>query len=493
MEDRNEIVSIDACSPEEIETWKECIKTAIFSDLISLRELDKNAFNELFYGRSNETAQFCDSLEVFCKTGRNYLIVGEAGIGKSSFLYKIFLNENHELHSYIYPVFIDFRKGSASRDAALINFIDKIDAYFSEVKFPLNTMEKPKEAGTIDYNLIKISEHFTNYEPNENHKHLMLLVDDLDYADDFWLEFLLAIHNLVASPKISFVLSVRPLLEYKIRTENDVLYRDIVRNTKRIDLSPLAVKKILYKRLAPIIKENSEIAFHTYIKRLFRRDSAICRILRKQYGVKNLDQLARFEFPFTGRLVTFMSEITNGNNREVFDIAEAVLRYIFIHANELSTREEEGEKKYVVNREAMIKIFGNGEVEYESNYKLFNLNEKYNKCIDGNQYSLHYNVLEAVKYVGTINGEVYKVLAQYGHSKEDVLKSLSILEDRNHRLVVPIRTDDSLKGSRHVVLETEYKITMKGDKYLEMVEFDPQWECYRKKYGQPGDSIQRLL
>ncbi|MFO1422442.1 MAG: ATP-binding protein [Candidatus Competibacteraceae bacterium] len=156
---------LNLCTPEELDAWKACIKSAIFSDLIALRELDKKAFSELFSGRENETAQFCESLEVICKTGRNYLLVGEAGIGKSSFLYKIFLNENRELHDYVYPIHIDFRKGALSRDSALINFIDKIDRYFSDVGFPINTLEKPKESGTIDYNLIKISEHLTAYQP----------------------------------------------------------------------------------------------------------------------------------------------------------------------------------------------------------------------------------------------------------------------------------------------------------------------------------------
>lgn len=484
---------IKQCSQEELDAWKECIKSAIFSDLIALRELDKKVFNELFYGRENESAQFSDSLDAICKTGRNYLIVGEAGIGKSSFLYKILLNENHELNASIYPIYIDFRKGAVSRNAALINLIDKIDGYFDAVGFPINTLSSPKDSGNIEYNLIKISEHFTAYLQGDKHKYLMLLVDDLDYADDFWLEFLLAIHNLVASPKLSFVLSVRPLLEYKIRSANDVLYRDIIRNTKRIGLACLSVKNILYKRLAPIIRENEENAFHGYIKRLFRRDSAICRILRKQYGIKNIEQLARFDFPFTVKLVTFMSEITNGNNREVFDIAEAVLRYIFIHSNTLPTRVEEGEIKYIIPREAIIELFWSDRSKYESNYELFNINEKYNETSSGDRHSLHYNVLEMVKYTGMFDDRAFRILEKYGHKKDDVTKSLSVLEDRNHRLIVPIRTDQSLRGARHVVLETEYEITKKGDKYLEMVQFDDDWLCYRDKFGNPGASIKRLL
>ncbi|MFO1422443.1 MAG: hypothetical protein U1F70_02145 [Candidatus Competibacteraceae bacterium] len=321
----------------------------------------------------------------------------------------------------------------------------------------------------------------------------MLLVDDLDYADDFWLEFLLAIHNLVASPKISFVLSLRPLLEYKIRTENDVLYRDIIRNTKRIELSILSVRKTLYKRLAPIIKENEELAFHNYIKRLFRRDSALCRILRKQYGIKNIEQLARFEFPFTQKLIAFMAEITNGNNRKIFDIAEAVLRYIFIHSSDLETRMEDGEKKYVISREAIIDLFWDNKDKYEANYELFNLNETFHEDASGMLHSLHYNVLEIVKYVGILDERAFTILERYGHKRQEVLMSLSILEDRNNRFIVPVRTDQNVKGTRHVILQTEYKITNKGDKYLEMVEFDSEWKCYRDKFGHPGDSIRRLL
>lgn len=493
MNNENNTKDLNSCTPDEIEAWQSCIKSAIFSDLIALRELDERAFNELFSGRENEIAQFYESLDVFCRTGRNYLIVGEAGIGKSSFLFKIFLNEYRELRSYVYPIYIDFRKGALSRDSALINFIDKIDRYFDDVGFPINTLQKPKESNTIDYNLIKVSEHLTKYNPVDNNKFLMLLVDDLDYADDFWLEFLLAIHNLVTSPKISFVLSLRPLLEYKIRTENDVLYRDIIRNTKRIELPALSVKNTLYKRLAPIIGENDELAFYNYIKRLFRRDSALCRILRKQYGIKDIEQLARFEFPFTQKLMTFMTEMTNGNIREVFDIAEAVLRYIFINSNNLKTRMEDGGKKYIINRESIIDLFWKNKKKYEANYELFNLNEVFSIDENGRQHSVHYNVLEMVKYVGIFDERTFTILERYGHKRYDIVNSLKVLEDRNHRLIVPIRTNTNVRGTRHVGMQTEYKITNKGDKYLEMVEFDDKWECYRNEFGHPGNSIKRML
>jgi len=484
-----ETVGLNICSEEEINAWEDCIKSAIFSDLISLRELDKKTFSELYYGRTNETSEFQNALEIVCKTGRNYLVVGEAGVGKSTYLYKIFLNEDDELHKHIYPIFIDFRKGAITLNAALINFIDKIDNYFQTVQFPINTLEKPKENGTIEYNLLKISEHLSRYTPTEKHKPLLLLVDDLDYADDFWLEFLISIHNLIASPKMSFVLSVRPLLEFKIRTSNDVLYRELIRNPKRIDLGSLSVTNILNKRLAPIIRQNQENPFHHFIKHLFRRDSAICRILTKQYGIKNLEQLAKFEFPFTNKLMDFMAQVTNGNNREVFDIAEAVLRYIFKNANKLDTRVEEGETKYIITREVIVELFLTDRLKNESSYELFNLNEKINES--GN--SLHYNVLEAVKYLGILNADAYKILERLGHSKSDVDTSLSILEDRNNRLTVPLRTNEGVKGARNVVLETEYGITKKGEKYLEMIVIDDEWQCYRNVCGEPGTSIRAEL
>ena len=484
-----DIVELDSCTQEEVENWQSCIKSAIFSDLISLRQLDDKTFSELYYGRTNETSEFRNALDIVCKTGRNFLVVGEAGVGKSTYLYKIFLNEDDELNSHIYSIFIDFRKGAISLKAALISFIDKVDKYFDTVNYPINTLESPKDSGNIEYNLLKISEHLTNYIPGESHRPLLLLVDDLDYADDFWLEFLVSIHNFVSSPKMSFVLSVRPLLEYKIRVSNGVLYRELIRNPKRIDLGSLSVTNILNKRLAPIIRENEENPFHHFIKKLFRRDSAICRILRKQYGIENISQLARFEFPFTEKLMDFMAQVTNGNNREVFDIAESVLRYIFKNADNLETRIEHGERKYVIERELIIELFLSGKVKHESNYEIFNLNEKVNE--EGN--SLHYNVLEAVKQLGVIDGAALRLLEQNGHNSSDVFSSLKVLEDRTNSLIVPLRTNESVQGNRAMVLVTEYGITKKGDKYLEMIDFDEEWQCYRDVIGMPGKSITELL
>jgi len=485
----DDVVELNSCTEEEVSTWQDCIKSAIFSDLISLRELDDKTFSELYYGRTNETSEFRNALDIICKTGRNFLVVGEAGVGKSTYLYKIFLNEEDELNNHIYPVFIDFRKGAITLKAALVSFIDKIDKYFYTVNFPINTLESPKDSGNIEYNLLKISEHLVNYKPSGKHKQLLLLVDDLDYADDFWLEFLMSIHNFVASPKMSFVLSVRPLLEYKIRASNGVLHRELIRNPKRIDLGSLSVTNILNKRLAPLIKENEDNPFHHFIKKLFRRDSAICRILRKQYGVVNISQLARFEFPFTDRLMDFMAQITNGNNREVFDIAEAALRYIFKNGNKLETRVENGEKKYIINRKMIIELFLVDRIKHESNFEIFNLNEIYSE--EGN--SLHYNVLEAIKQLGIVDDGVFRLLKKYGHEEKEVLSSLKILEDRTNSLIVPLRTNESIKGERSIVMVTEYGITKKGEKYLEMIDLDNEWKCYRDVIGLPGKSIKELL
>ena len=137
----SDVVQLNSCTQEEVETWQDCIKTAIFSDLISLRELDSRTFPELYYGRTNETSEFRNALDIVCKTGRNVLVVGEAGVGKSTYLYKIFLNEDDELNSHIYPIFIDFRRGAIKLKAALISFIDKIDNYFDTVDYPIHTLD----------------------------------------------------------------------------------------------------------------------------------------------------------------------------------------------------------------------------------------------------------------------------------------------------------------------------------------------------------------
>lgn len=486
MEEQQNVVDLKESSSEQIDAWNSCIKTAIFSDLITLRELEPDVFKELFYGRTNALPEFTEALQNVINTGANFIVLGDAGVGKSTFLYKIFLNEENELEKYIYPIFLDFRKGSISIEAALVNFIDKVDDYFTEINIPINTLEKPKEKETIAYNLIKISEHLSKIPPDSIKKKLLLLVDDLDYADDFWMEFLLSLHNLVLSPKLSFVLSLRPLLLFQIRSTNDVLYRDIIRSSVEINLSELSVSKILNKRLAPIIKENEANPFHLYIKRLFRRDSALCRILRKQYKITTMEDLARFQFPFTSKLMIFMSQITNGNVREVFDIAEATLRYIFKNATKLDTRIENGDVKYILPHSIIIELFHSNAEKYKSNYLLFDLNED----ISDKNNSLHFNVLEAVKYSGIINNRVLVALEQMGHNKEKVNSSLSILEDRTHRLITPIISNKLLKGNRKVVTETEYKITRKGEKYLEMSTI---WESYKKEFGDVGESVKRLL
>ncbi|NKQ40250.1 MAG: hypothetical protein HF962_01605, partial [Sulfurovum sp.] len=128
-------------------------------------------------------------------------------------------------------------------------------------------------------------------------------------------------------------------------------------------------------------------------------------------------------------------------------------------------------------------------IKHESNFEIFNLNEIYSE----ERNSLHYNVLEAIKQLGIVDDEVFRLLKKYGHEEKEVLSSLKILEDRTNSLIVPLRTNESIRGERSIVMVTEYGITKKGEKYLEMIDLDDEWKCYRDVIGLPGKSIKELL
>jgi len=40
---------------------------------------------------------------------------------------------------------------------------------------------------------------------------------------------------------------------------------------------------------------------------------------------------------------------------------------------------------------------------------------------------------------------------------------------------------------------TEYDATQKGAKYLDMIQFDEEWQCYRDTFGHPGQSLKDFL
>jgi len=443
-----------------------------FDDLVEIAGNNHRLFEELYYNRKNQCDEFYALMEDSHRTAPNVLIIGGAGVGKTSFMYKLKIKCNTEL---LYPIMMDYRKVvPKSTEGLIASFISELEAYFDNIERPIHTLSKNQ---SLDTNFQAAYSHLDNIPKEEIKKHLVLLLDDFDYAEDEWCDLLRYFLPFSNNNKTSLILSVRPPLLNAIDEYDDRFRNSYIKKARQIELAPISVENVISTRLAPIlIEKESTNKLYGVIARLFKRESELC-ILAKRYGTI-VDNLPRFEYPLSKKHNTFMQRITSGNLRETFAIAYESLKYIKEHEDHLETKQEDGLDKKVIGREGVMKIFYDNP---NSSYSLINLHIKRSKT--GN--SLFYNILEAIKLHGIVDDRFYNGLLQLGHQKQEVNNAINELSSRKHRFFVPLNIIPK-KRKRYIEYNREYKPTSKLEMYLEICN---DWDEYIKRCGEPGNSF----
>jgi hypothetical protein len=335
---------------EELAKAKKQLKNLVdflvfaFSDLVHLAKERPTIFDEYFYNRVSECEEFASYMEWSPKNATNVLITGEAGIGKSNFIHKLISNDAVVKTLKLYPVLIDYRNvAPLTTTAVILEFIKKMEAYFQAIQAPITGLDLSSDA-KIQMNVHAIKRHLDGIDKEKIDLHLVIFLDDLDYAEENWFELLSFLLPFAASNKLSMVLSVRPPLLQSINDYDDRFRHHFVRDAHRIKLNPLAAEDVIATRIAPILEDARPPGALRVLTWIFKRDSPL-PALAKKLGVGSIDDLPRLSYPFTGKLHTFMKRITNGNLRETFDIAIESIKYMRAHP-ELEARVEKWPRKF---------------------------------------------------------------------------------------------------------------------------------------------------
>lgn len=447
-----------------------------FDDLVEVAKENNRLFEELYYNRKNQCDEFHSLVQNGYKTAQNALIIGGAGVGKTSFMHKLKINcESNN----VYSIFMDFRNIVPRTSIGLISsFLKELERFFDVINNPIHTLNPSL---TLDEKFQEAYNHLEGIPKSDLSKHLILFLDDFDYAEDEWYELLKYFLPFSNNSRVSLVLSVRPPLLTAIDEYDDRFRNSYIKKARKIDLAPISVENVISTRLAPILKDRENTnKLYGLIKNLFERDSALCKVA-KSFGTI-VDDLPRFEYPLTIKHNTFMQRITSGNLRETFDIAYESLKYIIENDNDLEIKIEDGITKKIIGIEGVMRILADNK---NSHYKIINLHvfrSEYNN-------SLFFNVLEAIKFHGIVDAKFYKILELLGHKKKKVDDAIDELSSKKHRFFIPSKIIPK-KIKNNIEYSREYEPLPKLDMYLEM---STDWDEYISRFGCSGNSVENYL
>ncbi len=444
-----------------------------FDDLVDVANKNHDLFEELYYNRKNQCDEFYSLMEDSHVTSPNVLIVGGAGVGKTSFIHKLIIKCNADLH---YCLMLDYRKVvPKTKDGLISFFIKEMEKYFDEIDHPINTLCDTKK---MDANFQCVYSHLDCIEKSDVTKHLIIFLDDFDYAEDDWFELLKYFLPFSNNKKTSLVLSVREPLLNSIDEYDERFRGSYIKKATQITLAPISVENVISTRLAPIlVGKESTNKLYGILSGLFSRESPLCKIA-KEHGTL-VDDLPRFEYPLTKKHNTFMQRITSGNIRETFAIAYESLKYILESKKYSEILLEDGLEKKRIGREGVMKILFDND---DTSYKIENIHKLKSKT--GN--SLFFNVLEAVKYLGVVDDRFYRVLSVLGHKKKKVDAAIEELSSKKFKFFVPSKIIPK-KVNRSIEYNREYIALPKLEMYLEIC---TDWEEYISRCGSAGKSIE---
>lgn len=470
---------------QHIEKYSEFIKVS-FNDLVKLTNEEKEVFLDLYYNRTVEFNEMQSILKNIRNRGDNILILGYAGTGKSSFMYKVFYEiENMPQHN-LYPIIVDYRD-VPNKNYLIKHFIENLKKYFAEIDNEINTL-KTNNDENINENIYLLKYHLSNLKGKDFKKHLIILLDDFDYIEQ---EELFDVLELFAGfgvhKNVTLVLSARPDLYTAIKEYDNRLEKTFTREIHKIVLARLDIKKLISRRLGILILNNkSKDKFSYWWNRIINRESAYIKLLRKM-GLEDVHDLEQIEIPFTGLYLNFIKCITNHNNREIFDIVHDSILFILKEYNNLESVQELDEDGATItnkeiSKENTLKLFFDNE---DSNFRIIDINRYKSK--NGN--SLYFNVLEGIKSYGIVHETFLSKMKELGHNKDDIEYAIKTLKLKTNALISPKRIIPS-KITQRVDKYPEFNITKKGDYYLTNIAY---WDEYISRCGHFGESLQNII
>jgi len=462
--------------------------SVLFNDLKLLIKVgEKEAFFDLFYGRSAEVDTFVTQLGHARQLGTNIVVKGDPGSGKTTFIHRIMHDDELLGELRIFPVFLDLRElnggGGATLHMEIV--VSGLAEYFDDVGAPLAGLEDDSTP-TVD-RFHRAVAHLNKgiTKGLRQKKTVVLFVDDADYCEpDVLPRVLKILARFTSSVNCVVVFACRqPVWNLIFGDTDSTLSRDFRFNSYTLPLPHLPVRDLLISRLAPcLLATEQDDHLHPLdivrFKRAFKK-------LRAIFDVLSLLPSTQFQYPFTKRIESFIQHATNGNVNEMFLVAGELLRYILKNRKEL----EEGDRpgSLCVPRPVLLELFDPNKTT--EGFRVIKISERVStrrgkgRGRAGN--FLLQNVMEAITICPVKHHDFYDLLEQVGFSNEEADEGL----DRCRALRLMRRRVIHVGLASDIDTISEYQLTNKGHYYLFYM---IHWEEYIRKFGRSRRSLFNL-
>lgn len=451
----------------------ERIVNELFKSLVAFHKINKDLFISLFFDRDDESRTIINYIEsdIRHKCGRNILVIGAVGIGKSSFARRLLIDiRDGQLDCF--PILLDIddytvaHSNSFNLQGCLNSFINQFAAYFDKIGSAV-----PELRSTITDPYIRISiltKKLCTYEMIHANTKPAIIIDDLDYAPQHWYHVIGALKPIIRSQLATVIMLMRPGLYRSIFSYKENNLQRIFKetNTKVIYLSTLSVTLILAVKLSILLVEETKLKGHL---QRFWRYAIYGRASVEEYLKDHhfdLSVIDKIDLPFSDAVLHFMQHITNGNIRDVTAIAKEIFLKLILRKG-----------YYDVPLKELLKLF---DPEKQSLYKIINIHEHISQSRtpskDGN--SVHQNVLEAFCIQSKVDPSFYKMLEEYGHSNDDI--NMSITQLRSWEMIEPKLSKDNIISPTEERIIEDYEICPKGLYYINYLIFEKDYIDYFK-------------
>jgi len=408
-----------------------------------------------------------NQIEAAIKGGTNLTIVGNAGQGKTCLMRYMELKLKKE--PTLYPIFIDLKeKPYRDRKDALCEFCRRMREYYADYITNINEIRSYTNRNNADSHYEIIVSKLASTPIEQLSKRLVILLDDLDYADTEYYDILNTFKPLAASDKATFILSVRrPMWNY-IQNHSELRDAYYLRPTE-ISMPNGHIHSILTTRVQSIISKRSNSWRYNFLNnRTKKLDKLIINTIRNtkllpaEIKIRDISNFLDFKPEFWGCL----ERILYCNIRK---IEKAIIE--IIEWEETKQKPSFKESFY----DAYIKAM------YKDPLLLLNLvlpkTHKAKKKESGN--SILQNVLEYFFYYEVANDYFYLKMQELGISHAEADEAIKQLLGENYELL----EERTAYGIVNDTPQTNkfYYITMKGIEYVSTI-FRKQE--YYEKIGQ---------